>query len=126
MREHLAGEYELLSWVPLSKKRLRERGYDQARLLAEATAPLLGLPAVPTLEKRRNTAKQSTIGAAEQRRANIAGAYRVPDPERVRGRRILLLDDIVTTGSTFSECAATLREAGAAQVVCAAVARRRD
>ncbi|MBR1496489.1 MAG: ComF family protein [Oscillospiraceae bacterium] len=126
IRERLDGEYDLISWVPLSRKRLRERGYDQSRLLAEAVAPLLGGEAVSTLEKPRNTPKQSTMGAAEQRRANIAGAYRVSEPERLAGRRVLLLDDIVTTGATLSECAGTLLSAGAAGVVCATVARTRD
>ena len=70
--------------------------------------------------------KQSTVGSAEKRRANIAGAYRAADPELVQGKRILLIDDIITTGSTLSECARTLREAGAAEVLCAAVARTRD
>ena len=118
----LRGGYDLISWVPLSRKRLRERGYDQAKLLAHAAARALGEPLVPTLEKRKDVAKQSAAGGAEQRRANIAGAYRVPEPETVAGKRVLLIDDIVTTGATLSECARTLRAAGAAAVVCAALA----
>ena len=126
VRDRLTGEYDLISWVPLSRKRLRERGYDQSKLLAEAVAPLLGGEAVSTLEKPKDVAKQSTVGSAEKRRANIAGAYRVPDAGRIGGKRILLIDDIVTTGSTLGECARTLLEAGAERVVCAAVARTRD
>ena len=118
----LRGGYDLISWVPLSRKRLWERGYDQAKLLAHAAARALGEPLVPTLEKRKDVVKQSTVGGAEQRRANIAGAYRVPEPETVAGKRVLLIDDIVTTGATLSECAGTLRAAGAAAVVCAALA----
>ena len=126
IRDRLDGQYDLISWVPLSRKRLRERGYDQSKLLAEAIAPLLGGAEVSVLEKRKDVAKQSTMGSAEKRRANIAGAYRVPDPARIAGKRILLIDDIVTTGSTLSECARTLLEADAERVVCAAVARTRD
>ena len=122
VRTKLRGGYDLVSWVPLSRKRLRERGYDQAKLLAAATARALGEPLVPTLEKQVDVAKQSAAGGAEQRRANIAGAYRVPYPETVAGKRVLLIDDIVTTGVTLSECAKTLRAAGAAAVVCAALA----
>ena len=118
----LRGGYDLISWVPLSRARLRERGYDQAKLLARAAARALGEPFVPTLEKRKDVAKQSAAGGAEKRRANIAGAYRVPEPETVAGKRVLLIDDIVTTGATLSECARTLRAAGAAAVVCAALA----
>ena len=126
VRRNLTGEYDIISWVPVSRKRLRERGYDQARLLAEAAARALDTEAVRTLQKIRDTEKQSTIGSAEKRRANIAGAYRVPEPERVMGKRVLLIDDIVTTCSTLSECAGTLKRAGAEKVLCAALARRRD
>lgn len=126
IRENLAGKYDLISWVPLSSKRLKERGYDQSMLLAMAAALELDDVAVCTLEKVKDVEKQSTVGSAEKRRANISGAYRAGDPELVGGKRILLIDDIVTTGSTLSECAKTLLEAGAAEVLCAAVARTRD
>ena len=126
IRQNLAGRYDLISWVPLSKKRLKERGYDQAMLLASATALRLGEVAVSTLKKVRDVQKQSTVGSEEKRRANIAGAYEAEDDELICSKRVLLIDDIVTTGATFSECAATLRAAGAAEVLCAAVARSRD
>ena len=126
IRAELRGQYDLISWVPLSRERLRERGYDQAMLLAQAAALELQDVAVSTLDKVRNAEKQSGVGSAEKRRANISGAYRVADAELIQGRRILLIDDIVTTGATLSECARTLREAGAKDVVCATVARGRD
>lgn len=122
VRECLTGKYDLISWVPLSEKRLRERGYDQAMLLALAAALELDDVAVETLRKNRNTAPQSGTESADERRANISGAYEVIDSELVRGKRILLIDDIITTGSTLSECARTLMLAGAEGVVCAAVA----
>lgn len=126
IRTELDGSWDLITWVPLSRRRLRERGYDQARLLAEETAKRLGTEAVRTLEKPVNTARQSATGSREKRAANISGAYRVPDPALVAGRRILLIDDIVTTGATLSEAARTLRTAGAAEVVCAALATSPD
>ncbi len=126
VRTELAGEYDLVTWVPLSRKRLRERGYDQARLLARSTAKELGLPLTPTLHKQRNTQPQSGAGDAAKRRANIAGAYRMKTGADVTGKRILLMDDIVTTGATLSECARVLGKAGAEQVVCATVARSAD
>ena len=122
----LAGEFDLITWVPLSRKRLRERGYDQARLLAEAMAAALGQEAVPTLEKCRDTPRQSQAGGREQRMRNVAGAYRASHPDAVRGRRVLLVDDILTTGATLEACAGVLRRAGAEHVVCAALARVRD
>lgn len=126
IRANLRGQYDLISWVPLSRERLRERGYDQAMLLAQAAALELQDVAVSTLDKVRNAEKQSGVGSAEKRRANISGAYRVSDAELIQGRCILLIDDIVTTGATLSECARTLLEGGASQVVCATVARGRD
>lgn len=119
-------KYDLVSWVPLSAKRLRKRGYDQARLVAEKTAALLEIEAVPTLRKVRNVRAQSGVGSAEKRRANISGAYAVPDVKAVEGKKILLVDDIITTGSTLSECARTLGMAGAGKTSAAAVARHRD
>ena len=126
VRDSRSGQFDCISWVPLSRKRLRERGYDQAMLLAKAVAAELGAEAVPTLEKIRDTAKQSQTGSREKRRANIAGAYRALEPERVRDKRVLLIDDVVTTGATLDECARTLRGAGARAVFCAALARSKE
>ena len=125
VHDHLAGRYDLITWVPLSSQRKKERGYDQAFLLASAAALELGEVAVETLRKERHTAAQSGLTEAAQRRANVLGAYTPVDPELVAGKRVLLIDDVVTTGSTLSECARTLRTMGAADVVCAALARAR-
>ncbi len=125
VHDHLAGRYDLITWVPLSPQRKRERGYDQAFLLASAAALELGEVAVETLRKGRDTDPQSGISEASRRRANVLGAYEPVDPELVHGRRILLIDDVVTTGSTLSECARILRTMGASDVVCAALARAR-
>jgi ComF family protein len=123
VREHLAGTYDLITWVPLSEKRLKKRGYDQAMLLAMSTALKLDDVALELLKKQTDVPAQSSLDSAEQRKANINGVYTVADEELVRGRRILLIDDIITTGATISECAKTLRFFGASEVVCAAVAR---
>ena len=115
--------YDIISWVPLSSKRERSRGYDQAMLLATATAPLLDKVAVETLKKPHDVQAQSELGDRNERIANISGAYTVSDPEHVSGKRVLLIDDVVTTCSTLDECARVLLSAGAAGVVCAALAR---
>ena len=122
IRQEFTGEFEVLSWVPISRKRLRTRGYDQAELLAKAVGKELGLQPIRVLKKIRDTAPQSLTGSTEKRKSNIAGAYAAYHPERIVGKRILLLDDIITTGSTVSECARTLGIAGADRVLCAAVA----
>jgi len=115
---------DIITWVPLSRKRLRRRGYDQARILAEETAGRLGLPCEKLLEKRIDNKPQSSTGSMEKRMANARGVYACPDEERVRGKRILLIDDIVTTGATLSECAGVLKKTGCAEVYAAAAASR--
>jgi len=126
IRENLKGGYDIITWVPLSRKRLKKRGYDQAMLLAMSAALKLDDVAVELLIKQTDVPAQSGVGSPEKRRANINGVYSVADEELVRGRRILLIDDIITTGSTLSECAKTLRYSGATEVVCATLARAKE
>lgn len=114
--------FDLIAYVPTGSLRVFTRGYDQARLLAEATAAELGYAVTPILKKIRNTPPQSRIRDAAKRRANVLGAYIVTDPAIVKDKRILLLDDVITTGATCSECAKTLLIQGAKEVFCAAVA----
>ena len=127
LRARDALRFDLISWVPLSRKRKRSRGYDQAEILARAVAKTLGREEpVPVLVKTRNVRPQSGLRTAAERRANISGCYKILDPNRVRGKRILLLDDIFTTGATMSECARVLMLAGAESVRGAALACRRE
>lgn len=116
---------DIIGWAPVSGKRLRRRGYDQSELLAREISLHLGIPVQRLLIKQRHTPPQSRIKNAARRQENVKGAYRCCDPELVRGKRILLVDDIVTTGATLSECARILKEAGAAAVYAVTVARRR-
>ena len=120
--EELSGGFDAVSFVPVSLRRNFERGFDQARLLAEEAANIWGVKAEAVLRKDRHTRAQSSLKDAALRKTNVRGAYRVPHPERVRGRRFLLIDDVCTTGSTLSAAADALLEAGAAGVVCAVLA----
>jgi len=124
MKLHTSGmtDFDILTWIPVSRLRRIKRGYDQAQLLAEAVASELGAEAVPCLKKVRHNPAQSGLRGASRRRANVMNAYKVISPETVQGKRILLLDDILTTGATASECAKTLLTAGAKEVYFAAVA----
>ena len=114
-----------ITWVPLSRWRKWRRGYDQAELLAREISQRTGLPCECMLRKIRNTRAQSGIHSADERRKNVKGKYRPVSPESIRERRVLLVDDIVTTGSTLSECASVLKAAGAKSVCAVTVARTR-
>ena len=115
-----------ITWVPLSRRRKRQRGYDQAQLIAEELGRRLDVPCHRLLKKIRNNPAQSGTGGPAARRANVAGVYRCLSPDETRGKRILLVDDIVTTGATLSAAAAVLRSAGAEKICAATVARARE
>ncbi len=119
------GGVDLVTWAPLHPKRKKRRGYDQAELLARRVGEAAALPVAPTLEKIRAAGEQSRLQSEEDRRANIAGAYRPLPGIDLSGRRVVLVDDVVTTGSTLGECAACLRSAGAEAVVGLTLARAR-
>ena len=114
--------FDILTWSPVSGLRKLKRGYDQSALLTKAVGQELGIPATPVLKKIRHTPPQSLLKNASQRRANVLGAYKVHTNIDLSGKRILLLDDVVTTGATASECAKTLLSGGAKEVCFAAVA----
>ncbi len=120
--EVLEGPFDAVTYVPVSPLRNFRRGYDQARLIARAAGKILGLRAEPTLRKIRHNRAQSSLTDPSERARNVRDVYTVPHPERVKGRRFLLVDDVCTTGSTMAACARTLMEAGAASVSCAALA----
>jgi len=120
--EYLGGRFDAVTYVPVSWQRNYARGFDQARLLARAAAKAWGMKAEPTLRKIRHNRPQSSLNDPRQRQANAKGAYRPLPRAGIAGRRFLLIDDVITTGSTISACANTLLEAGAASVVCASLA----
>ena len=115
-------EFDILTFVPIAPLRCASRGYDQVALLSKAVGRELGITPCRTLRKIRNTPPQSGILDPARRRANVLGAYKAVNAECFRGKRILLLDDIITTGATASECARVLLTAGAKEVYCAALA----
>ncbi len=115
------GHVDCITWAPVSALRLSRRGYDQSRLLAEAAGHALNIPVRSLLHKHRHTRKQSRT-PHEKRGENVRGAYSLAFGSTPAGCKIVLVDDIVTTGSTISECARILSEAGAREVVCVALA----
>ncbi len=110
--------------VPLHATRRRERGFNQAAVLARIVGQSTGFPVWEKgLRRVRRTETQMRLDR-DDRQSNLHGAFVVPRPAAVRGRRLLLVDDVFTTGATAHECARTLRQAGAAEVSVIVVARR--
>ncbi len=129
MAQCLAGRLpqgaDLICWAPLSKERFRQRGFNQAELLAREIGRMLSIPAEPLLEKVKDTGPQSDLEEESARRANARGAYALLPGVSLTDRRVVLVDDVVTTGSTLSELCALLRQAGAAEGYCLTLARAR-
>lgn len=117
---------DIITWVPLSRKRLRKRGYDQAEIIAAALGRKLGIPCVRLLAKTKDNPPQSRTGNARARKKNAAGVYACCDSEAAENKTVLLVDDIVTTGSTLAECAGVLRRSGCKAVYAAAAAMHRE
>ncbi|MBV9580957.1 MAG: ComF family protein [Chloroflexi bacterium] len=113
---------DLVVPVPLSKARLRQRGYNQAALLARPVASVVHGTLATSVLTRTDRRSQRTLSAT-QRLSNLAGAFRCPHDQAVVGQRVLLVDDVITTGATVSTCADTLARAGASRVSVLAFAR---
>jgi ComF family protein len=108
--------------VPVHSRKKRERGYNQAEVLCRHVSDLSGIPvAARTLAKRRDTPSQTTL-ERDERLCNVVGSFEVGELVGVRGRRVILIDDVVTTGSTMRECAVALMEGGAKDIRACAVA----
>jgi ComF family protein len=108
--------------VPLHWRRRWQRGFNQSELLARGIAKHCGVPVMAALRRVRHTSTQTGLSITSRRR-NVAGAFQVRHRLPVAGRRILLIDDVMTTGSTVAACAAVLRRAGALRIVVLTVAR---
>ena len=107
---------EVLVPVPLHPKRLRERGYNQSRLLAQELGKLTNLPVVDDcLVRQRHALPQARTATVDERRSNVADAFSCRD-QRLRGKQVLLIDDVSTSGATLDACARALKGAGAISV----------
>lgn len=120
--EHLGGEFDAVTFVPIHPLRRMKRGFDQSKLMGQAAAQLWSVKLFTTLRKTRNNPPQSTVKDPDARRKNVQNAYAPVDENSIRGRRFLLIDDVVTSGHTLMVCADVLLAAGAESVVCAALA----
>jgi ComF family protein len=115
--------YDLIVPIPLHKNRLRERGFNQALLLAREIGKAWKTEVDPfLLVKARPTPPQAAL-KGEERRKNLRGAFEVRRPERIEGKRVLLVDDVCTTGATLEEAFRTILKAGAQEVEALVLAR---
>lgn len=117
------GAADLILPVPLHPKRLRSRGFNQALVLAKVFFPGAGRTIRVDLLLRNRWTEPQTSLSGETRRKNLAGAFTVPEPCRIVGKKILLIDDVYTTGTTVNVCAHALLQAGAAEVQALTLAR---
>jgi len=108
--------------VPLHRSRLKEREFNQSLIIADKIAKDLGLPVSNTLEKTKKTRYQNELSKSE-RLMNLKGAFKVCDSAGICGKNVLLIDDVMTTGATLSECALALLSGGAKKVTCFTLAR---
>lgn len=117
------GEFDRVVPVPLHRSRMAERGFNQSAELAKSVAKRLGARVdFSAVVRARATVSQTTLDVAG-RRANVSGVFTVRDGKRIAGQRMLLIDDVVTTGATLAELRAVVEAAGAQRVECVAVAR---
>ncbi len=113
---------DIITYVPLTRRRINERGFNQSKLLAFNIAREFSLPLSDTLAKIRPTRHQNEL-SRDERLVNLKEAFKVKRASVLNDRRILLVDDIMTTGATMSECAKVLLGGGAKEVRCLALAR---
>jgi len=119
------GQYHMLLSVPLHKHKEISRGYNQAYLISRELSRKLKLPERSRLIKRCRYTEAQSLLDKEKRSRNVKGAFAVISPDRIAGKSILLVDDILTTGSTLEECGRVLKNAGAAKITAVVVATGR-
>lgn len=113
---------DLITWVPMNARKLLARGYNQSRLIARYLSRRTGIPGIPLLAESRAGRTQRDM-VLRERFINALGRYRPRNAARLRGRTVLLVDDVFTTGATINECARILRLAGAKDVISLTMAR---
>ena len=103
--------------MPLHKSRYRERGFNQSEIVAEEVSKITDLSVLKNALKRKKNTKDQTNLSPQQREENVKGAFVVTQPEMINGKKIILVDDVITTGATLNECARMLKQAGAEKIL---------
>lgn len=126
--EQMSGVYfqnyfnaDCLTFVPMTEKAERKRGYNQSRLLAEKLSAIINLPVIDCLQKKKETKRQATLNK-EQRQKNLLDSFKVKSKKEIANKSIVIIDDVTTTGATAQVIAETLKKAGALRVYLITVA----
>ena len=117
---------DIITYVPLSRRRRWLRGYNQAELIALEISKISNIPVHELLKKTKHNPAQSGTGSPDKRKANVKGVYKAVNAQLIEGKSILIIDDVITTGATVSECARMLKEQGSGEVFAASLARSKE
>lgn len=124
LEEGKAEDFDVITFIPMRKEELRKRGYNQTKMIVKELSWLTDKPWADVLKKVKHTKSQKTLKMAE-RRENVKGVFACRDERKLRGKTVLLIDDVCTTGSTLSEAARVIKNSGAVRVKAAVVAKTR-
>lgn len=117
---------DIITFVPMHKKKQKIRGYNQSQVLAEDISKILGIPCKTLLIKAKENKEQHKCLSSAQRRDNVKGVYKVVEDETIKGKNILVIDDILTTGYTMGECCKTIEKFTRSKIFCATVCAKND
>lgn len=120
------GQIDIIIPVPLHRSRQKQRGYNQSELIGESVAKLLSIPFAANILVKASESKSQSVLNRNKRLSNVDGLFNVINAEVVYGKNILLIDDIITTGSTVNQCSKALKQAGARSVFAGAMATTRN
>lgn len=119
-------KFDLVTYVPMHPSRERKRGYNQSKLLARDVSKLIGVECADLLKKVKNNREQHKCKTSVERRDNVKGVFALADNQSVKGKNILVIDDILTTGYTLGECCRILSKAGGKIIQCATLCARNN
>jgi len=119
-------QIDMIIPVPLHRSRQKQRGYNQAELIGEYAAKQLGIPLEANILVKASESKSQSVLSRNERLSNVEGLFKVVNAEAIYNKNILIIDDIVTTGSTVNQCSRALKQAGAGSIIAGVIATTRN
>ena len=113
---------DVICYVPMTKKAEKKRGFNQCKVIAKNISNATGIPVRKCIKKIRNTKEQKTLNK-EERIENLSGAFKVNNVDNIKNRNVILIDDVITTGATISECQNILKKSGAKKIIVLTIAK---